>query len=177
MISDEDKVDRDDWFEFLGWNPHRGQRKIIELYDNSQNTVLICARRFGKSDLATKLAEVELLKPNKNIGIVAPTYDNCRKLMRLLYHDMVIKGGAIPSEGTEKSSYLAFPWGSSVELISADNITSRTNTAGLGSEFDLVILEESAHLLEDAWELNVSPTLATRRGKSIHITTPLGMFN
>ena len=47
-----------------------------------------------------------------------------------------------------------------------------SSTSGLGEEYDLAIIDEAAKLKEVSWVDYIRPSLSTRRGKALFITTP-----
>jgi phage terminase large subunit len=70
---------------------------------------------------------------------------------------------------TDQKRIIRTRWGSSVECKSADNEKSL-----VGEELDLLILDECAKIKFRAWEQHLRPTLSSRKGRALFITTPEG---
>ena len=68
--------------ERIGFIPHPAQQHIL---DNMKRfTTISAGRRFGKSNLCGFLALRELIASNRNIWIVAPTYDLSQKVFNYI---------------------------------------------------------------------------------------------
>ena len=156
--------------ELILWEPHPKQKEILEC--GSRDIDISAGRRFGKSQLAAYMALKELLDPvgNKNIWIVAPTYD----LSKRVFDPLVKWFLKLHPNQSKCVSYRPIPCirnvnGSFVEGKSIEN------PAGLlGQELDLLIMDEAARVPRNIWESHLAPSLTTRRGKSIKISTPFG---
>lgn len=166
---------RDQWFAFLNWRPHDAQKRLLSLYDTNRFLVCVNGRRWGKSETVAKIAEVELLQPNKSIALVGPTYRDCTRLFKLVWNDFVIAGKYKPAEGSSFSkNILVTEWGTELTTISTDSITSGTSSKGLGDSYTLMILDEAAKMHPSAWSDYLRPSLSDQRGKAVFITTPWG---
>ncbi len=76
-----DKVSLASTFQLLGITPHKGQQRIVDIWDGDKrisNLVAVCGRRFGKSTTAGGIAFRELLVPFARVALVAPVYANCK---------------------------------------------------------------------------------------------------
>jgi hypothetical protein len=131
----------------------------------------MCAgRRTGKSNVAAYIALKMLLEPNKNIWVVSPTYDLSQKVFNYVVRWFALvapsQRGGISNRPYPKIKTAA---GSTLECKSAENPTSL-----LGEEIDLLIIDEASRVPRRVWEQFLFPTLASRKGSAIFISTPMG---
>lgn len=157
--------------EAIKWNPHAGQLPVLDAFArNEREIVLSCGRRFGKSALAAYIALRILLEPRKNIWVVSPTYDLSQKVFNYVVRWFAM---VAPSQrgGIANRPYpkIKTAKGSILECKSAENPTSL-----LGEELDLLIIDEASRVPRRVWEQYLFPTLASRKGSAIFISTPLG---
>ena len=157
--------------EVIKWHPHEGQLPVLDAFNtNKREIVMCCGRRFGKSALAAYIALRMLLEPGKNIWVVSPTYDLSQKVFNYVVRWFAI---AAPSQrgGIQNRPYpkIRTAKGSTLECKSAENPTSL-----LGEELDLLIIDEAARVPRRTWEQFLFPTLASRKGSAIFISTPMG---
>lgn len=157
--------------EVIKWTPHKGQLPALTAVgEGKREIVLCCGRRFGKSALAAYIALRVLLEPNKNIWVVSPTYDLSQKVFNYVVRWFSI---AAPSQrgGISNRPYpkIKTASGSTLECKSAENPTSL-----LGEELDLLIIDEASRVPRRVWEQFLFPTLASRKGNAIFISTPMG---
>lgn len=157
--------------EVIKWTPHDGQKPALEAVAlNKREIVMCCGRRFGKSNLAAYIALKVLLEPNKNIWVVSPTYDLSQKVFNYVVRWFAL---AAPSQrgGISNRPYpkIKTASGSMLECKSAENPTSL-----LGEELDLLIIDEASRVPRRVWEQFLFPTLASRKGSAIFISTPMG---
>lgn len=148
--------------------PFGKQKEILDC--QTREIVIAAGRRFGKSAICAYFVLRELLKDNKKIWIVAPTYDLTAKVFDYLVR-WYLK--AVP-DGGGAVSYRPFPkiktgWGSSVICKTADNPTSL-----LGEEVDLEIVDEAARIPRKVYDTYLYPVTSSRQGKIILISTPYG---
>lgn len=162
---------KNEWFSFVDYKPHKGQRLLHEAPDDKRFIVACCGRRFGKSYSAAREAEIVLTQPNKMVWIVAPTYNTSEKIFRIVYEDLVIKKGYKPSQFSRKEQLLSFEWGSTICGKSADHPSSL-----IGEGCDLIIIDECSKVpnLQKIWEMYLRPTLSDKKGKAIFVSTPDG---
>lgn len=157
--------------EVIKWTPHEGQKPALDaVANNKREIVMCCGRRFGKSNLAAYIALRVLLEPNKNIWVVSPTYDLSQKVFNYVVRWFAM---AAPSQrgGISNRPYpkIKTASGSTLECKSAENPTSL-----LGEELDLLIIDEASRVPRRVWEQFLFPTLASRKGNAIFISTPMG---
>lgn len=158
--------------EAIKWYPHTGQKEVLEaLKDPKVRDITICAgRRYGKSAICAYIALKEILQPNRHVWIVSPTYDLSEKVFTYLvkWFSKVAPSQA-PNIQSRPNPKIRCANGSWVECKSAENPASL-----LGEELDLVIVDEAARVSQRVYDAYVFPTTASRKGKSIFISTPFG---
>lgn len=157
--------------EAIRWNPHDGQKPVLKAAKEGKRTIVLsCGRRWGKSNLAAYLALRPLLGVRKNIWVVSPTYDLSQKVfnyaVRWFAQVAPSQRGGIANRPYPK---IKTAKGSVLECKSAENPTSL-----LGEELDLLIIDEASRVPRRVWEQYLFPTLASRKGSAIFISTPLG---
>lgn len=169
-------VDKRKWFEAIGYKPHAKQW----LYHQSKKRFKLpsCGRRFGKSTMAARDLEPELMVPNRRFWIVGPTYDLAEKEFRVVWNDMILGMGMGKDKRIKKAYnkrsgelYIEFPWGTRLECRSA----SHPETL-VGDSLDGVIMSEAAKHKSDTWERYIRAALSDKRGWATFPTTPEG-FN
>lgn len=133
---------------------HDGQKEIIK--NASRFNVVVCGRRFGKTNLAKQLS-VESIE--KKVGIFLPTYKDLSKFWReikLLFRDII-------SEKNEQLKEIYLFTGGSIDFWSTENPDS-----GRGREYDIVIVDETQkhRNLNYFWQNTLFPTLTKTRGQA-----------
>lgn len=154
--------------KIIGWEPHHRQNEI--LVSESRDIVICAGRRFGKSAVAAYIALRTLLEDNRKIWIVSPTYDLSLKVFDYLaqwYLKVIPSGGG--HIHYRPTPMIETPWGSKLECKSAENPTGL-----LGEELDLLIVDEASRIQRNVWETYLFATTASRKGRSIFISTPFG---
>ena len=164
------------WWALTDYEPHAAQKQIHA--SQARFIMAICGRRFGKSLLAAKEIEIEMmsLEP-KRIWIVAPTYELTDKVFREVYktfHNpkIIINGAQIKKhvvKSSESKRFIRTSWGTEVIGKSADNPTSL-----YGEGLDLLVMDECAQYKDDIWYKYLRPTLSDRNGRALFISTPEG---
>ena len=169
-------VDKNEYFKKIGYNPHPKQM----LYHASRKRFRIptCGRRFGKSLMAARDLEPELLIPNRRYWIVGPTYDLGEKEFRYIWTDMIVglqmgRDKRIKKAYNKRSGemYIEFPWQTRLEVRSATHPETL-----VGDGLHGAIVSEAAKHKRDTWERFVRPALADYRGWATFPSTPEG-FN
>jgi len=161
--------------EKIGWKPFDKQKQIIEAYDlpGIRDIRIAAGTRFGKSMLCAYLCLRELLKTDRHVWIIAPTYDLSQKVFNYLVKWLT---NAWPETQawvqTRPIPQVKNPYTKSwVQCKSAEN------PAGLlGEELDLAIIDEAARMPrgKEIWEGYIYGRLISRSGKSVMISTPFG---
>ena len=160
------------WFDFMGYKPHSGQRKLhFPDKETARFFVMVCGRRFGKTTASAMEATYYASQPNKKIWLVGLSYDKADLMFREVWRKMVVGRANDIERASEKDRFIKFKWGTTVEAKSADNPDSL-----VGEGLDLLIMDEVAKMKRKIWDMYLSPTLSDRKGKGIFITTPEG-FN
>lgn len=169
-------VDKRAFFRRIGYEPHAGQL----LYHNSTARFRLanCGRRFGKSTMAARDLEPKLLIPNQLFWIVGPTYDLGEKEFRYVWQDLIVNQRLGQDKKVKRAynkkqgnMYIEFPWGTRVEVRSADHPENL-----VGDALNGVIMSEAAKHKKETWEKYIRPALADYRGFADFPTTPEG-FN
>ncbi len=142
-------IAKDKWFAISGYKPHYGQMRLHR--SNTRFRVVVAGRRWGKSISAAKEAEVMILMPRTRGWIVSKTYELGEKVFREIYNTLIrrLQFTTTRSSYSLKSGsmYLEFPWGSSVEVKSADHPDSL-----VGEGLDWLIFDECASCKSIVWE-------------------------
>ena len=172
VLMDNQTQYKERWFDYMGYKPHLGQRKLhFPDKETAQFFVMVCGRRFGKTTASAMEATYYASQPNKKIWLVGLSYDKADLMFREVWKKMVIGKANDIERASEKERFIKFKWGTTVEAKSADNPDSL-----VGEGLDLLIMDEVAKMKRKIWDMYLSPTLSDRRGKGIFITTPEG-FN
>ena len=141
--------------------PHINQQKILD--SESRFRVVMCGRRFGKSELS----QIEIITNalvGKNVAYITPTYQLAR-----VFFDKLIK--AVPFESNKSELSIKFPNGGSVEFFTGERMDNLR-----GRKFHLVVIDEASFIpnLEDGWLNSIRPTLTDYKGKALFLSTPKG---
>lgn len=169
-------VDKAAYFERIGYKPH--PKQWLYHQSNSRFRIACCGRRFGKSSMAARDLEPELMVPDRRYWIVGPTYDLGEKEFRYIWQDMIVKLGFGRDRRVKKAynkrsgeMYIEFPWRTRLEVRSA----SHPETL-VGDGLHGVIMSEAAKHKRDTWEQYIRAALSDYRGWATFVTTPEG-FN
>lgn len=160
--------------EKIKWCPHEKQQEIL---NGLKRFNWICAgTRFGKTAVAAYIALTYLFEKNKQIWIVAPTYDLAMRTYKYLLNWLAIgfsgsiKEGAIKMSDRVGSTFIKNLGSNSwIKWKSAENPTSL-----LGEEVDLVILDECSRIGKEVYDSYVYPRTSSRKGTVFGISTPFG---
>ena len=160
----DDNIDRQT-IEITLNNPHKGQREFLE--SRARFRVLMCGRRWGKSDISKSLS-IEYMLEEKSVAYVTPTY----ALAKVFYDDIINILPVALIESQNKSDL-------SIRLITGGSIsffTGEKPDVMRGRKFHLVIIDEAAYCknLKDAWNNAIRPTLTDYKGSAVFISTPRG---
>jgi len=156
--------------EIIRFKPHENQLPVLEAFDKVRDIAICAGRRWGKSAVCAYLALRVLLQDDKKIWIVSPNYDLSQKVF-----NYVVKWFAkIAPSQVRNISYRPNPKiktdrGSLLECKSAENPTGL-----LGEELDLIIVDEASRVPKNVWDAYLFPTTASRKGKTVFISTPFG---
>ena len=148
--------------------------EIIESLENHRFSVIIAARRFGKSYLGALLIVAKLLEPNTNIMVVAPKYSNSSVIWEEVVKFIKALGLEIETLNTKNWVLKLKRTGSTLRLGAT---TSRDSLVGRG--FHFIIVDEASLIDDDKYYTrDLRPTLSTYPNSRImFISTPRGKHN
>ena len=164
--------------EIIGWKPHKGQ---IEVINNKSRDIAICAgRRWGKSAVCAYLIlkcfleGLDDIKAGKRdsvkIWIVAPTYE-----LTLKVFDYVVKWFLKVDKNQYKSIGMKpYPHIQIAEGVWIQGKSAETPHSLLGEELDFRVMDECSRIPRKVEETYLFPTTASRKGRTIYISTPFG---
>jgi len=142
-------------------SPHINQKKILEC--DKRFIVVMCGRRFGKSELSQILAISESIKGGQ-VAYITPTY----KLAKAFFERLT---AALPFKNNISNLKIYCPNNGSIEFYTGERLDNLR-----GRKFHLVIIDEAAFIpdLESGWQNSIRPTLTDYEGKAVFLSTPRG---
>jgi len=144
---------------------HPGQREVAQ--SPGRFKVLAAGRRWGKTRLASALSVAKALE-GKVVWWVAPSFP----LASIGWRELKALARQIPGSEVKTAERLILvptrPLGW-VQIKSADNPDSLR-----GEGLDLLIFDECAVALREAWYEALRPALADKKGEALFISTPKG---
>tara|TARA_R100000951_G_scaffold94548_1_gene83314 strand:+ start:4572 stop:5798 length:1227 start_codon:yes stop_codon:yes gene_type:complete len=156
--------------EVTGFNPHRGQQRVIDTIVNGPEKYItvVSPRQQGKSLLLINLIlYYGINDKGSKIGIIAPIYQQARKLMEDLYE--AIKDSGIVESTNFSNHEIKLRTGSKIYFRSSER------EDGLrGYTFNVLFLDEAAYQTEDAYRRAIEPTALVHGKKVVLFTTPRG---
>ena len=140
---------------------HINQDKILE--SEVRFIVVMCGRRFGKSELSQIKIITEAVQ-GKQIAYITPTYSLAKVFFNRLIH-------ALPFLNNKSDLKLSFPNGGSVEFFTGERLDNLR-----GRKFHWVIIDEASFIpeLEQGWLNSIRPTLTDYKGRALFLSTPRG---
>jgi hypothetical protein len=141
--------------------PHINQQRILD--SQTRFRVIMCGRRFGKSELSQIEIITEALKGN-NVAYITPTY----KLAKTFFEKLI---KIVQFEYNKSDLIIHFPNGGSVEFFTGERLDNLR-----GRKFHFVVVDEASFIpnLEDGWLNSIRPTLTDYKGKGLFLSTPRG---
>jgi hypothetical protein len=141
--------------------PHINQDRILE--SEARFIVVMCGRRFGKSELSQIKIITEALQ-GKQIAYITPTYS----LAKVFFNRLI---QSLPFLNNKSDLKLSFPNGGSVEFFTGERLDNLR-----GRKFHWVIIDEASFIpdLEQGWLNSIRPTLTDFKGKALFLSTPRG---
>jgi phage FluMu gp28-like protein len=141
--------------------PHENQQLILD--SDARFRVVMCGRRFGKSELS----QVEMISSalqGMSVAYITPTYNLART-----FFDKLIK--VIPFENNKSELMIRFPNDGSIQFFTGERLDNLR-----GRKFHLVVVDEASFIpnLEDGWKNSIRPTLTDYKGKALFLSTPKG---
>ena len=141
--------------------PHINQKRILD--SKSRFRVVMCGRRFGKSELAQ--IEITLAALNgQQVAYITPTYQLAKT-----FFGKLIK--AVPFSHNKSDLVIDFPNDGRIEFFTGERLDNLR-----GRKFNLVVIDEASFHsnLEDGWNNSIRPTLTDYKGKALFLSTPRG---
>jgi hypothetical protein len=141
--------------------PHVNQKKILDA--EKRFIVIMCGRRFGKSELSQILIIKEALKGGQ-VAYITPTYG-----LAQVFFERLTK--VLPFKSNISKLKIYCPNEGSIEFFTGERLDNLR-----GRKFHLVIVDEAAFIpdLEDGWNNSIRPTLTDYEGKAVFLSTPRG---
>lgn len=156
------------------FEPTRHQVPLLSC--QAQNQVWLMGRRSGKSTAAAVRAIIELIKPNRRVWVIAPTYDLTEKIYRQIHYYMT-RCLRFLLDGEPKYSRN----GMSLKLITGSELVCKSTERPdqlVGESLDLVIADEAGAIDDYAIELmtpaltDINPLTGRAKGTFIAVGTP-----
>ena len=141
--------------------PHINQQQILNA--DKRFVVVMCGRRFGKSELSQILIIKEALKGGQ-VAYITPTY----KLAQVFFERLT---KVLPFKNNIQKLKIYCPNEGSIEFFTGERLDNLR-----GRKFHLVIIDEAAFIsdLEDGWNNSIRPTLTDFEGRAVFLSTPRG---
>ncbi len=141
--------------------PHINQQKILEA--ERRFVVVMCGRRFGKSELSQIIIIKEALKGGQ-VAYITPTY----KLAQVFFERLT---KTLPFKNNISKLKIYCPNEGSIEFFTGERLDNLR-----GRKFHLVIIDEAAFIsnLQEGWENSIRPTLTDYEGRAVFLSTPRG---
>ena len=142
-------------------SPHINQQKILE--NDKRFRVIMCGRRFGKSELS-QILSVTYASRGLSVAYITPTYGLAKVFFSKLTE-------ALPFPNNKSDLKIAFPTGGEIEFFTGERLDNLR-----GRKFHLVIVDEASFIpdLENGWNNSIRPTLTDYKGKAVFLSTPKG---
>jgi hypothetical protein len=141
--------------------PHINQQKILDA--DRRFIVVMCGRRFGKSELSQILIIKEALNGGQ-VAYITPTYG-----LAQVFFERLTK--VLPFKSNISKLKIYCPNEGSIEFFTGERLDNLR-----GRKFHLVIVDEAAFIpdLEDGWNNSIRPTLTDYEGRAVFLSTPRG---
>jgi len=165
------------YLELLGIREttNRAQIALINAI-NSPNYRFVCAalaRRLGKTYIANVIAQLVALVPNCNVLIISPNY-NLSSISFELQRQLIKKFNLEVERDNLKDKVIELANGSTIRMGSLSTVDSV-----VGRSYQLILFDEAALGTdgEEAFNVQLRPTLDRMNSKAIFISTPRGKRN
>lgn len=141
--------------------PHINQQGILD--SPARFRVVMCGRRFGKSELS----QVEIITNaivGKSVAYITPTYNLAKT-----FFDKLAK--AVPFASNRSDLTIQFPNNGSVQFFTGERLDNLR-----GRKFHFVVIDEASFIpnLEEGWLNSIRPTLTDYKGRALFLSTPKG---
>lgn len=144
--------------------PHTAQDRVLR--EARRFNVVVCGRRFGKTELGKERA-VRTALDGYPVGWFAPTYKDSAEAWRELKRTLA----PVTAQRNETEKRLELLTGGVIEIWTLVDPDS-----GRGRKYKRVVIDEAAKVakLEEAWTESIRPTLTDYRGDAWFLSTPKG---
>lgn len=141
--------------------PHINQVPILQ--SKNRFRVVMCGRRFGKSELSQIEIITAALK-GQTVAYITPTYNLAKT-----FFDKLAK--TIPFPANRSELLLTMPTGGTIQFFTGERLDNLR-----GRKFHLVVVDEASFIpnLEDGWLNSIRPTLTDYKGRALFLSTPKG---
>jgi hypothetical protein len=142
-------------------NPHINQKPILA--SKARFRILMCGRRWGKSELSQIEIITEALKGHQ-VAYITPTYNLAKT-----FFDKLAKAVPFPANRSELT--ISLPTKGSIQFFTGERLDNLR-----GRKFHLVVVDEASFIpnLEDGWLNSIRPTLTDYIGRALFLSTPKG---
>lgn len=141
--------------------PHINQKAILDC--PARFRVVMCGRRFGKSELSQIEIIREAIKGN-NVAYITPTY----QLAKTFFAKLIL---CLPFENNKSDLIINFPNGGKLEFFTGEKLDNLR-----GRKFHFIVIDEASFIpnLESGWLNSIRPTLTDYKGRALFLSTPRG---
>ena len=141
--------------------PHINQQAILD--SKARFRVVMCGRRFGKSELAQVEISLGAIRGD-SVAYITPTY----KLAKTFFDKLT---NVIPFSNNKSDLIINFPNNGKIEFFTGERLNNLR-----GRKFHRVIIDEASFIpnLEDGWLNSIRPTLTDYKGSALFLSTPRG---
>lgn len=143
---------------------HAGQQAVVAAL--ARYSVVVCGRRWGKTELGRYLVEQKLADGKPGVWWVAPTYQMAGQVWRDLKRTFRAREGVVITEAERR---VDFAEGGLLAIRSAHHPDTLR-----GAGLDFVVLDEAAYMLPTVWPEVIRPMLLDRQGSALFTSTPHG---
>ena len=168
------KVPIDNYLDAIGIDPIKSQIAIINAINSDKYRFVVGAlsRRQGKTYIGNIIAQVIALVPGCSILIVSPNY-TLSQISFDLQRQLINHFDLEVTRDNTKDRVIELSNGSTIRLGSVNNIDTV-----VGRSYDFVLFDEAALSEgEQAFNVNIRPTLDKPGSKVLFISTPRGRNN
>lgn len=144
--------------------PHEAQARVLR--DAARFNVVVCGRRWGKTELGIDRTSDGVLK-GYPVGWYAPTYKDSKEVWRALKETLQ----SVTAGKNETEMRLELITGGSIDVWTLNDPDNSR-----GRKYGRVIIDEAAKIryLEQAWTETIRPTLTDYKGDAWFLSTPKG---
>lgn len=165
------------YLELLGIaeTTNKAQIALINAVNNPEYRFICAAlaRRLGKTFIANVIAQLVSLVPDSHVLLIAPNY-SLSSISFDLQRTLIRKFDIEVERDNLKDKVIELSNGSSVRMGSMSTVDST-----VGRSYSLILFDEAALCTggDEAFNIQLLPTLDKLGSKAIFITTPRGMKN